>query len=130
MPIDDKGGSSSLLKEIKDTSSRKLTSGVEKVDSLTAEEEEGLDRGGNQALRATKRKIKRWAWYAGFVSVVVLAVGAMVGIFAVGGFYITYVIENDRIADVIGDVIGFLFGVAATLAVEFLWPIGTRKEND
>ena len=129
MPTDDKGGTS-LLDQIKDTSSRKLTSGVEKVDSLTAAEEEGLDRGGNQALRATKRKIKRWGWYAGFALVVALACGGLVGILAVGGIYVAYVIENDRIADVIADVIGFLFGVAATLAVEFLWRIGTRKETN
>src|SRR3546814_20989138 len=56
-----------LYGAVKGTSTPRLKNGVEKVDVLTPEEEEGMERGGEFVLRATKRRIKVVSMWVLFV---------------------------------------------------------------
>ena len=125
---DDGDGPAELFGKLKDTPVEKLRSIVGDVDGLTEEQAERLDRGGDQALRAAKRKLTRWTWYTIFCVGLVVAVIVVIGIGVLGYIFIVDVVQNDRISDVIAGLLSFVFGVAFTLAVEFLWRIGTGKE--
>src|SRR3546814_17483660 len=56
-----------LYGAVKGTSTPRLKNSVEKVDVLTPEEEEGMERGGEFVLRATKRRIKVVSMWVLFV---------------------------------------------------------------
>ena len=126
MPHDD-DEPAELLGKLKDTPLDKLRSVVGEVDGLTEDQAKRLDRGGDQALRAAKRKLTRWTLYAMFYVGLIAAAIVVIGIGVLGYVFIVDVMKNDRIADVIAGLWSFVFGVAFTLAVEFLWRSGTGK---
>src|SRR3546814_10716102 len=79
-----------LYGAVKGTSTPRLKNGVEKVDVLTPEEEEGMERGGEFVLRATKRRIKVVSMWVLFVfgCIVIGALGlaflSLVGLYVYG----------------------------------------------
>ncbi len=50
-----------LFDSVADTKTPRLKNAVENVDGITADEEKDLERGGQLALRGTKRNIFRFA---------------------------------------------------------------------
>jgi hypothetical protein len=109
-----------LYESVKAMPSKRLANGVEKVDGLSPEEEEMLERGGNLALRGTKRRVLRWSWYTGFGFGALLLLALCIAIIAMGAIYIYQLTESGKLGDAIGALLQFLFGAAVTLAAEFL----------
>ncbi|TNE42729.1 MAG: hypothetical protein EP347_00215 [Alphaproteobacteria bacterium] len=79
---DEEDETGSLLEGIKSTPPTKIRSGFEKVEGLSPEEEEELERGGKHAVRGTIRRAGRyfiWAlWGVLCVIVVVFGIGVIV----------------------------------------------------
>ena len=125
-PDDPKNG---LYEEIKDASSRNLRNSVEKVDGITPEEEEALERGGRFALRGTMRRIGRWCLWVGFFAGLVFVLGALAAIAYLTYSYVTGVVDSGRTEAVITAILSFVFGIVATLAVEFIWHLSTKRQS-
>lgn len=119
-----------LYNAVKGTSSTTLTNAVEKVDGITAEDEEALERGGKLALRGTKRRIARWSlWFVFFLcSAGSLAVVVGVGYLAYA--YVIQIVAQGEAGQTLSAIIGFVLGIATTLAVEFLWHLNTTPKHD
>lgn len=113
---------SALYGDVKATGAGNLKSSIEDVDGITEEAAESLDRGGNQALRAVKRKIKRWSWWTLYSLGTIVAVSVTLAIISLGAFYTISIVESETAGSVVSSALKFLFGVAATLAAKSLFP--------
>lgn len=121
---------SPLYDEVKQADPGRLFNGVERVEGLMPEAEEQLERGGNVALRGTKRRISRLCLWGLFVVGAVSVSAAVVAVIFLGYSYLNEVVAAGRTAEVFTALIAFIFGVASTIAVEFLWHLATRKSGD
>ena len=122
-------GAIGLYDAVKGTSTKNLRNSVESVDALTPEEEADLERGGAYALRGTKRKIARKAWWAAFIFASVLVTGLCVALLTILGFFVYNVVQTGTMQEILSAVLDFVFGVVFTLAVEFFWWRGTRPKE-
>lgn len=121
---DDDNREQTLLEEVRHAPPQRLTNGIEEVEAISSDEEEALDRGGSLALRGARRRFFRRLYGLGFGLICIFAL-ALVGLV---GVYIWHVAASGTITQVIEGILGFAFGVAATLAVEFLY--GIAKKSD
>ena len=109
-----------LYASLKAAPTKRLVNGIERVDGLSPEEGESLERGGLFALRGTKRRVLRWTWYAGFVLALLRAFAACIAVIVMVGIYINEISDSGKLDGVISAIMQFMFGAAATLAAEFL----------
>ena len=121
---DENGRETTLLEEVKHTTPQRLTNGIEEVEAISTDEEEALERGGSLALRGARRRFYRRLYGLGFGLICILAL-ALIGLI---GVYIWHVATTGVVVQVIEGILGFAFGVAATLAVEFIY--GIAKKSD
>jgi hypothetical protein len=111
-----------LYDNLKKTPAKRLTNSIEKVDGLTPEEEQAAERGGNLALRGTRRKVQRWWCYAYFGFGIAVGVLALVAVVVMVALYISWIYHEGKIESTIGGIIAFVLGSAVTLAVERFLP--------
>lgn len=113
-----------LLEAVKNVPSQRLTNGVEEVDAISSDEEEALERGGSLALRGARRRFFRRLYGLGFALICVFAL-TLIGLLVA---YVWHVATTGAVVQVIEGILGFAFGVAVTLAVEFLYGIAKRSD--
>jgi|GEM_PF-4404221 len=75
------------------------------------------------------RRVKRWGCYTAFILFVLLALGLLAVVFVLLWAWVDHVIENDLVPGIISAIMSFIFGAAFTIAVEFLWRVGSGKEK-
>ena len=109
-----------LFEDFSGQSIPRLKNAVEKVDGITSDEEANLERGGQLALRGTKRNIYRWALWSGFVLLAILIMAFCAGIIWLGFHYFDATIKSQKTGETIEKVMTFLFGVAVTVAVQLM----------
>jgi hypothetical protein len=112
------GASEQLLSDLKSTPAKRLAKIVQRIDGLSPEEEEALERGDKLALRAKLRKLQGWSYHVIFCAGVVLTIGFVLSVFAMLGLYISKVNSEGKIEIVMRQILTFLAGVAVTLAIE------------
>jgi hypothetical protein len=120
------GANAQLLTDLKATSAKRLVKSIERVDDLTPEEEAALDRGGQQALRGTIRMVQRNAWKAAFWLGLLVAVLTVIGVGALVVIFVVKIYQEGKIEGIIGQILAFIFGSFATIAVEYLF----KKKRD
>lgn len=120
-PPDEEGGA--LYEQIASTSSGKLRRSVGAIESLSQEDVDALDRGGKHRLRTHTRRVGVAFMWLGFVCASLLAV-AIVGL--TGWLLFEFskeAVAKGLVSPILAGVLQFLFGVAATMAIE-----GLRKK--
>jgi hypothetical protein len=97
---------------------------------LTPEEHEALERGGIYALRGAKRRIQRAAWWAVFWFGTVIVSSLILAFLAITAVYLYRSLKAGSAGAILASIMEFIFGIAATLAVEFfIWLAAQRRNN-
>ncbi|MYB33889.1 MAG: hypothetical protein F4X92_01935 [Gammaproteobacteria bacterium] len=95
-PSDHGDQRSQLFEDVSGKSTPRLKNAVEKVDGITSDEEADLKRGGQLALRNTRRNIYRWALWSGFVLLAILVMAICTGIIWLGFHYFDAAIKDPQ----------------------------------
>ena len=111
-------GENQLFDRVKRTDPGRLARGVDKAEhlkpALTPRQEQGLDRHGKVKLRNQWREfLGRLLWL-----LLISAVGFVVAIAVLTVAYLDEAISSGDTGRVLGSLLDFAFGVAATIAVE------------
>ena len=116
-----------ILALLRGTPQHLLRSGVEKTEGLSPEDEEALERGGRHVQRATMRRIGRWSLWSLFGIGLLTALGILAGVGYVTYSHINEMVSTGKSGQMLSQMLGFLSGIAVTLAVQLLWYIGRGK---
>jgi hypothetical protein len=112
------GANAQLLTALKSTPSKRLAKVVQRIDALTPEDEEALERGDKFVLKAKLRKLQGWAYHVLFWAGVAVAVIFVLALCAMISLYIAKVNAEGKIESVMASILTFVAGIVVTLAVE------------